>query len=470
MKSLLKSLILSLFAIGFFLSISPARAYLTKEDCQAADLSENPTNICKYGSNAMGGGVLYAFGTYINGPEGAQIEDRKETGAINYAKNSIAFYYETQPVATKIYIADVIKNVQHFGATPAYAQGVGFSGLNPVLEVWKAFRNLSYFLFILVFIGVGFMIMFRTQINHQAVVTAQLALPKIIITLVLITFSYAIAGLVIDSIYLLIYFMTSIFASAGLIGNVQAARDSLFNQSIWQLGNSLFVWESNQWSAATAFSQLLVGWNTSFHWVTDVLMWLILGLAILIALVRTFFQLLASYVAIIMSVVFAPLQLIPNAFPGNESFKGWIMNLLANAAVFPVVAAMILVGAALTGGNDATVGGIEMTSQEISNAGWTPPFIASTKTGPDSVRAILGIGLIMLLPTVGQITKQMFGVEANPFTGQVIGNIFSAPKMAMGGYQTGVGFIERNRHMAYLKGEITRQKTIDSQKVEKHPS
>ena len=78
---------------------------------------------------------------------------------------------------------------------PVYAQGIGFSALTPTLQVWKAFRNLSYFLFIIIFIVVGFMIMFRAQINPQTVVTVQAALPKIVVTLIMITFSYAIAVL-----------------------------------------------------------------------------------------------------------------------------------------------------------------------------------------------------------------------------------------------------------------------------------
>jgi len=42
------------------------------------------------------------------------------------------------------------------------------------------------------------MIMLRVKISPQAVVTVQSAIPKLITTLILVTFSYAIAGLVID--------------------------------------------------------------------------------------------------------------------------------------------------------------------------------------------------------------------------------------------------------------------------------
>lgn len=432
MKTLLKLLLVSILFIPLF-SPSLASAFITKEECQAADLKENPTSICKYGSNVIAGTVLYGIGRAVNGPEGAQldeIESPEELGAIHNMSTSIAYFYDHKPASSAIYVADVVKN---FGASPVYAQGIGFSGLDPVLQVWKAFRNLSYFLFILVFIAIGFMIMFRSQVNHQAVVTVQMALPKIIVTLVLITFSYAIAGLVIDLIYVLIYFMTAVFSAGGIIQDLNAVRNALFTSSIWDIGTSLFAFDTEGTrSASQGFANLIVGITPVLNWVTDLVMWVFIGLAVLIALFRTFFQLLGSYVAIILSVIFAPLQLLPNAFPGNESFKGWITNLLANAAVFPVMAAMVLIGAALVGGDNTEIGGLNMTDSAVSLDGWVPPFINGSQGSPDSIRAIIGIGIVMLLPTVGQITKQMLGVEASPFSGQVIGSIFAAPKMLFG--------------------------------------
>ena len=46
--------------------------------------------------------------------------------------------------------------------------------------------------------------MFRAKINPQTVVTIQSAIPKAVVALILVTFSYAIAGLMIDLMYLLI--------------------------------------------------------------------------------------------------------------------------------------------------------------------------------------------------------------------------------------------------------------------------
>jgi len=60
------------------------------------------------------------------------------------------------------------------------------------------------------------MIMFRIKINPQTAITIQLALPKLIITLLLITFSYAIAGFMIDIFYLIWGIITNLLISQGL--------------------------------------------------------------------------------------------------------------------------------------------------------------------------------------------------------------------------------------------------------------
>jgi len=62
----------------------------------------------------------------------------------------------------------------------------------------------------------AFMIMFRVRISPQTVITVQSALPKIIFTLILITFSYAIAGFLIDLMYVVIGIFSFIVTQGGI--------------------------------------------------------------------------------------------------------------------------------------------------------------------------------------------------------------------------------------------------------------
>ncbi|MGB4966253.1 MAG: hypothetical protein WBO77_04055, partial [Microgenomates group bacterium] len=98
------------------------------------------------------------------------------------------------------------------------AEGVGFTSLRPFLPVWKAFRNMAYMILVIVIIVLGFMIMFQYKIDSHTIISVQSALPRIVIALLVITFSYAIAGLMIDLMYVIILLIFQIFSSSGLPG------------------------------------------------------------------------------------------------------------------------------------------------------------------------------------------------------------------------------------------------------------
>lgn len=149
-------------------------------------------------------------------------------GAIGIVNNLNGVLY-SQPTSGLQYIAQ-IKN--DFLGKPAYAQGVGFPGLQPLLPMWREFRNVIYILTSLFFIGIGIMVMLRVKISPQAIVTLQSAIPKLITTLILVTFSYAIAGLIIDlSNFFLALFLAILFNGKGI-----AFGSDLFNANLTNLG------------------------------------------------------------------------------------------------------------------------------------------------------------------------------------------------------------------------------------------
>lgn len=98
------------------------------------------------------------------------------------------------------------------------AEGIGYAALAPFRPVWLVFRNLIFLLMVLIIVIIGFMVMFRAKINPQTVITVESALPKIAITLVIITFSYAIAGFLIDIMYISMGLLIGLFNSGTHIG------------------------------------------------------------------------------------------------------------------------------------------------------------------------------------------------------------------------------------------------------------
>lgn len=360
------------------------------------------------------------------------------TGAFNQAAQGAVFLATRPPVMTSEYIADLMNNTGL--VQPAYAQGIGFSGLSPVLTIWKAFRNFAYFLYILIFLAVGFMVMFRTQLNPQTVVTVQAALPKLIITLILITFSYAIAGFIVDLIYLSIFAFTSLFETFGILengGGAATARNAIFGRSIWSIGIHYLIGPfadaggAAANSIATLVDTSLLG-TGALHWITAPLAYLVIAIALLIAMFRTLFALITAYVAIILQVIFAPIYLLANALPQTNTFSGWIRGLVANAAVFPAVAIMLIIGAYLTGSGSKPMGVVETSNNGFGygeGGGFVPPLITSVAAeglGVQHISAIIGIGMILLLPEVVNIIRRALGAESQ------IGDL------AMGGFRRGL--------------------------------
>jgi len=372
-------------------------------------------------------------------------------GAAEVGGTMIASLVTTPPVQTKTYIADVIQN---FGiAQPAYAQGLGFTSLTPVLNIWKAFRNIAYFIFVIIFVVIGFMIMFRAKIDPQTVVNIQTALPKLVVTLLLITFSYAIAGFIIDLIYFSIYLIAAILNTFNVFENTNLA-DLLLGQSLSKIYISNFLgWNETSGQAARAIAILISehiggGLGIALGGIGQVAAYVLIAIALLIAIFRTFFILLSSYVSIIVSVIFSPIQILFNALPGTNTFSSWLKNLIANAAVFPTVALLILIGVALLGQNNPNSAnefqvspGVGFDAQSGELSGFSPPFIfpygnsAATMQG---VMGLIGLGFLMLIPNAAQMVKKTLQVESSGYGGAAMSGVFAGPKMVGGIVQTGL--------------------------------
>jgi hypothetical protein len=115
------------------------------------------------------------------------------------------------PPASGIYW--VSNSLENAGFVPkTYAQGIGFSALSSYQVIWKAMRDLVYLVIVLVIVGVGFMVMFNAPMGSKTSVTLEAMLPRLVVTLLLISFSYAIAGFLVDMMYLALFFVYSFFA------------------------------------------------------------------------------------------------------------------------------------------------------------------------------------------------------------------------------------------------------------------
>ncbi len=125
------------------------------------------------------------------------------------------------------------------------AEGLGFAAIKPYANLWKVFRDLAYMILVLILIAIGFMVMFRMKMNPQTVISVENALPKIVITMILITFSFAIAGFLIDLMYVSIILIVSVLSSNNNNYNAVQFQNNYIGASLMQI--FLDVTGGRQW-------------------------------------------------------------------------------------------------------------------------------------------------------------------------------------------------------------------------------
>jgi len=123
-------------------------------------------------------------------------------GVLGGLSSMIGATYQ-KPTTTGVYFQTLASN---FGiAKKTHAQGTGFTRLDPLQDMWLNIRNITFILMLLLFVFVGFGIMLRLKIDPRTVMSIQNQLPKIVITLVLVSFSFAISGFLIDAMWFVTY-------------------------------------------------------------------------------------------------------------------------------------------------------------------------------------------------------------------------------------------------------------------------
>jgi len=399
-------------------SSTHAAGYTEQTPKEWADAVDSPDiNAEGYGAFTTNS-QFYTVSKAIMGIPDINPERGYKKSTLANVSNLIDGIYSNPPASFTYYAYDLLHNA---GLVPkAHAQGIGFSGLTPLLPLWKAFRNIAYMLIVVVLIVIGFMIMFRMKINPQTVISIQNALPRIAITLLLITFSYAVVGLMIDLMYLGILLVASVLGNAAGFDpeRIASLQSHYTTGGLGTLFGAVFT---GGFGALDDFFKALLPGNAAIStlvalvaglsgtlgpagWpagilgaaVPTALFLFIFALSLLFILIRIFIVLLSSYIQIILALIFGPIQILFDAIPGRSGFMSWLLGIVANLIVFPVTALMLILGAILTTAN------INPGAGEL----WSPPLVGAL-TGGKATVAFIGVGILMLTPGMASRAKKM---------------------------------------------------------------
>ncbi|MCA9371986.1 hypothetical protein KC726_03750 [Candidatus Woesebacteria bacterium] len=338
------------------------------------------------------------------------------------------------------------------------AQGIGFTSIQGYIGIWTAFRNLSFLLLVLVMVTIGFLIMFQVRMNPQTTVSLQNALPKIVVTMLLITFSFAIAGFLIDIMYTVMTLSISILFDVNKTGYAATSTTLQDLQLRYQTARMGDLWPSPRngaiWASAFALINVLpdtfrlvlqfvisplVGIGFAYYFgefpnkiitafnnigalsfnvgqlpklaeavilvvlalvLVPIIVPFILGVILLLTalffMFRVFFMLLGAYINIVLMIVFGPIILMFGAVPGRDTFGWWFKNLFAELLTFPLIVILMMVGRVII---DYNAG---------SNY-FQLPFLYGIDN--NSMGFLIAFGVVLLIPNFIQIMKKSLGAE-----------------------------------------------------------
>jgi hypothetical protein len=369
----------------------------------------------------------------------------------------------------------------------AKAQGFGFTdALNPFVRIWAASRDVVYGLFVIAAVILAFMIMFRVKLSPQVVISVQSAIPKLIITLLLVTFSYAIAGFLVDLMYVAIGIVSllgktiveavldstgadtvAIFnlLTSGDLGGIALGPGGIFVFYILLFNFTLLIVLTGAFSTMLAgISGTVIGTIASIAAgaFVSIAMIIIIIISIIICTVMFFKILLVlakTFVNVVLLTLLAPFQIFMGIFKSELGFGAWVKSSVSNLAVFVAVGFLFLLsssflivalsetpanfssnslGPALNMARDLFGENIVgVTRPAGTTVGW-PPLLATSGSTIGFMYITISASIFFMIPKVADIIQGF--ISGRPFAygtaiGEAFGPITSPIQQTWGEYQ-----------------------------------
>lgn len=322
-------------------------------------------------------------------------------GAVGITASMIDGLYENKPVSSKQYFAYVARNLNF--TKPVYAQGQGWQFLQPVLGLWKAVRNICYLFFVIIFVAIGFMIMFRQKMDSQTIVSVQTALPKIIASLLLVTFSYAICGLIVDLIYLGNDLMGAIFSVPLHVANPEFIWNADLNILTFL---KIFGGELVQGTGLAVVANMIKSlWDSISGFFSrgdfSSVFFLVIAFSLLSSVIKIFFALLSRYVMLLLYTIVSPFLFLWGSLPGQQDHTSkFFKTMIGNAIVFPAILLMLHLA-----GYFVVVGG-SLPLQPIV------PFQIPSANFGTAIGGFIALGILMAASKIPESIDDLLGVRA----------------------------------------------------------
>lgn len=185
--------------IGLFTNLHLINCILIGERCQKKDPAQTKSDISL--------------------PENIkQLEPYYKNGVLGVVQNLIAVPYAYPPSSFGYVFIQTLNKLSPVKTAYAQVGGLGFNSLAAFASFWSVNRNIAYSLIIFILVVTGFLLIFRYKIDPNTSIDLEKVFMKTFLVILAITFSYAIAGLIIDLAYLLLFIIFNIAKQNTLAG------------------------------------------------------------------------------------------------------------------------------------------------------------------------------------------------------------------------------------------------------------
>ncbi len=262
--------------------------------------------------------------------------DQMKYGLLGIAETQVTAMFQSSPDI------DVVAHLSeewipgYKESKSVYASGYDDISNTGISEIWSFTRNIAYLGFVIIMIVVGFMIMFRNKLGGQTLVTLGNTLPRIVVSLVLVTFSFAIAGIIIDIAGVMMSVIKSLLGSGIPVHDIGALT--------WEGGakiGSVF----GGVAGAAGLASIVIPITAPILGTVGIISLIggiIISGAAFMGAIKLWLALVKSYLALLLNVIVAPFSIMFGSMPGNDaSTINLFKSILRNALVFPIAFAIV---------------------------------------------------------------------------------------------------------------------------------
>lgn len=368
----------------------------------------------------------------------------------------------SNPISGIAYTKNLVQRLNPISEVKA--QGFGYSTAgNAMIDIWRAARNISFGLLVVAVIILAFMIMFRVKISPQVIITIQSALPKIILSLILITFSYAIAGFVIDLMYVVLGLLAALISSAGLTGESASKLFLEFTSSQSAIGLMYkYIWAFGTGTLLSITSSLNPG-----VWIGGVLFSLLsifINLILFWYMIKLLYLTFKNFAMILLTIIIGPFEILLGTVTQAAGFGTWLRRLISYLAYYPILALLFYLAffflaqsyarSFLGAGTLLSFFGQHYTSifpfnpkfDAIGPNSWHPPLTVGAGTDTEGLLWLaVSLIIVMMTPKVTELIQSF--ISGKPFAyGTGIGEAGGlAYKAGRGGLSAGITKWEEGR-------------------------